>query len=186
MLFIGNSLKELHYVFVSPKIYPKCFRMILYNSWSSFPFFWSLYDFGIFLLWQMITDPKTSFCWPLYTIRSVVIFSFTSLYIAYDTGKENLFKWFEASLASVHFLHSHNLLVWCRGNSVRRNWMLVIKKFFLMLEMDHNIVRFVLSQVVSYGPMGHYNCHLDSDLIRPNKPCCHYVGSELGHCRVCR
>lgn len=41
-------------------------------------------------------------------------------------------------------------------------------------------------QVVSYGPMGHYNCHLDSDLIRPNKPCCHYVGSELGHCRVCR
>lgn len=67
-----------------------------------------------------------------------------------------------------------------------RKWMLVIKKFFLMLEMDHNIVRFVLSQVVSYGPMGHYNCHLDSDLIRPNKPCCHYVGSELGHCRVCR
>lgn len=55
-----------------------------------------------------------------------------------------------------------------------------------MLEIDHNIVRFVLSQVVSYGPMGHYNCHLDSDLIRPNKPCCHYVGSELGHCRVCR
>ena len=134
--------------------------------------------------WSLILKPPSVD--PFYTIRSVVIFSFPSLYISYDTGKENLFKWFEASLASVHFLHSHNLLVWCRGNSVRRNWMLVIKKFFLMLEMDHNIVRFVLSQVVSYGPMGHYNCHLDSDLIRPNKPCCHYVGSELGHCRVCR
>ncbi|KAL9950843.1 hypothetical protein ACROYT_G043408 [Oculina patagonica] len=41
-------------------------------------------------------------------------------------------------------------------------------------------------QVVSYGPLGHYNCHLDSDFYRPNKPCCHYVGSELSHCRVCR
>lgn len=41
-------------------------------------------------------------------------------------------------------------------------------------------------QVVSYGPKGHYNCHLDSDFIRPEKPCCHYVGSDLNHCRVCR
>lgn len=41
-------------------------------------------------------------------------------------------------------------------------------------------------QVVSYGPMGHYNCHLDSDFIRPRRPCCHHLGSELKHCRVCR
>ncbi|XP_073259502.1 transmembrane prolyl 4-hydroxylase-like isoform X1 [Porites lutea] len=40
-------------------------------------------------------------------------------------------------------------------------------------------------QVVSYGPMGHYNCHLDSDFIRKS-PCCHYLGSELRNCRVCR
>jgi len=41
-------------------------------------------------------------------------------------------------------------------------------------------------QVVSYGPMGHYNCHLDSDFIKPKRPCCHFMSSELGHCRVCR
>ncbi|XP_068676643.1 transmembrane prolyl 4-hydroxylase-like isoform X4 [Montipora foliosa] len=41
-------------------------------------------------------------------------------------------------------------------------------------------------QVVSYGPMGHYNCHLDSDFVKPSKPCCHFLGSELNHCRICR
>lgn len=40
-------------------------------------------------------------------------------------------------------------------------------------------------QVVSYGPTGHYNCHLDSDNIQPNKPCCHILDSD-NHCRICR
>ncbi|XP_031556337.1 transmembrane prolyl 4-hydroxylase-like [Actinia tenebrosa] len=41
-------------------------------------------------------------------------------------------------------------------------------------------------QVVSYGPRGHYNCHLDSDFPSRDLECCHLLGVDLSRCRICR
>ncbi|XP_046839022.1 transmembrane prolyl 4-hydroxylase-like isoform X2 [Xenia sp. Carnegie-2017] len=39
-------------------------------------------------------------------------------------------------------------------------------------------------QVVKYDPKGHYNCHLDSDDISDEAPCCHV--RDVENCRICR
>ncbi|XP_028401217.1 transmembrane prolyl 4-hydroxylase-like isoform X1 [Dendronephthya gigantea] len=41
-------------------------------------------------------------------------------------------------------------------------------------------------QVVSYGPRGHYNCHVDSDDIDPKTRCCHLDDYGSPDCRICR